>query len=185
MNDNVKLTFGGRTAKVKTGYSKEDLDQDWAKYPNKNSMYEEILKKVDKEDINKSWQFNVVFAEIRYTSENFPFVHLQLVNTTDDVSLPIIVFCYFDGKNFRSFVPKYGNMFNAKTHKSFQNNKESMEFLKNELGDEWDEKEYAKALSILRTDKRQEKFNEIPDKFKPNFENGMKEFECRLCIEWE
>lgn len=152
INMDVKLTDGGRTAKkINVKEFKEKMNKIWDKYLSNhryagkfsvdNFIYQfcrkskeneyELLRKMIK-DLSK-----VSFSDENLGSIGDIKTSGGLTYVTcyggGDWEKPILFYVYWDGNNFRAYIPTYGNSFNRKTMMPLGNNdEEDIKFLRSQ-----------------------------------------------------
>ncbi len=152
VNLDVKLIDGGRTAKkISIDDFKKKMNNIWDKYLNNESgsgkfsvdgfIYRFCRKYKEKEykELNK---VHKDLSKISFSDENLGSIGdiktsggLTYVTCYGggDWEKPILFYIYWDGNNFRAYIPTYGNSFNRKTMMPLgNNNEEDISFLRSQ-----------------------------------------------------
>lgn len=110
-----------------------------------------------------------IYGDLRMYKK-IPYI---IISAGGDWECPLYFMIYWDGKNFRGYIPMKGNMYNRNTKQNIGNNDDDdREFIAKNLKNE------VKA-DLLNDD---EAYNKVSRNIKPNIKFIIKDFESRIKV---
>ena len=160
VNTDVKLSEGGRTAKrISVNDFKKKMNDIWDKYLGNdkyagkfsvdNFIYRFCTKYKGNNGYDALKKMTDDLSKVSFDSENLGSIG-DVKKSGDltyvacygggDWEIPVLFYVYWDGKDFRAYIPTYGNSFNRKAMRAIGNNdEEDIAFLRSQGFDGTDE----------------------------------------------